>query len=233
MATRSKQRPARSRVAAKPAASPLRTARPAPAAGGSVAPRFFRRQSEWRAWLAQHHAARTELWVGFWRVATGKPGITWPQSVDEALCFGWIDGLRRGLDPESYMIRFTPRKAGSPWSRVNLARYAELNAAGLVHANGRAVRARWDDAKAAGYSHETPRSVLDDEAIALLRRNARAWRFWEAQIPSYRKVAGHWVTSAKREETRTAHLASLIDCCARGVAIPPIAKWVKVKPPGK
>src|SRR4029077_19453982 len=103
-----------------------------------VKPRFFATQPAWRKWLVANHAKANMFWVGFWRVGTGRPSITWPQSVDEALCFGWIDGLRRGIDTESYMIRFSPRKADSKWSRVNLKRYAELDAEGLVKPAGRA-----------------------------------------------------------------------------------------------
>jgi uncharacterized protein YdeI (YjbR/CyaY-like superfamily) len=169
--------------------------------------------------------------VGFWRVSTGKPCITWPQSVDEALCFGWIDGLRRGIDAESYMIRFSPRKADSKWSRVNLKRFAELDTQGLVKPAGRAARAKWDDTRKAGYSHETPKAELDAVSLAKLKANTRAWRFWQAQIPSYRKMVANWQASPKREETRVSRLATLIDCCARGVAIPPVAKWVKMKQP--
>ena len=183
----------------------------------------------WRGWLARHHRKRSELWVGFWRVATGRPSLTWPQSVDEALCFGWIDGLRRGLGAESYAIRFSPRKAGSLWSRVNLKRYAELDAQGLVRAAGRAARARWGVAQRAGYSYETPPRRPAASTLAALRADARAWRFWQAQIPSYRKMAANWVTGAKRADTRASRLATLVDCCARGKAIPPVAKWVKVK----
>jgi uncharacterized protein YdeI (YjbR/CyaY-like superfamily) len=128
--------------------------------------RFFRTQPLWRAWLERNHTRVSQLWVGFRRVGTGKPSITWPQSVDEALCFGWIDGLRRGLDAESYAIRFTPRKANSKWSRVNLKRFAELEAAGLVRAAGRAARAKWDDSRSSGYSHDTPTSVLDAARLA-------------------------------------------------------------------
>lgn len=235
------------RAAGKPRATsgaekPRQPARAVRAAGttrsatGSPLPtgvRFFATPKAFRAWLARHHSQQTMLWVGFWRVATGKASINWPQSVDEALCFGWIDGLRRGLDPESYAIRFTPRSAKSPWSRVNLKRFAELDSAGLVHAAGHAARAKWDErTQAAGYSHETPRSGLDAAGIAALQANTRAWAFWEAQTPSYRKVAGHWVVSAKREQTRVDRLATLVDCCARGKAIPPVAKWMKVKQPG-
>ena len=194
-------------------------------------PRFFTTQAAWRKWLAANHAKRNLLWVGFWRVATGKRCITWPQSVDEALCFGWIDGLRVGIDAEHYVIRFTPRKATSRWSNVNVKRYAELEAAGLVHAAGKAARAKWADGRRSGYSHDTPESKLEGAALAKLRANAKARRFWDAQTPSYRKMAGHWVVSAKRESTRAAHLATLIDCCARGVAIPPFAKYLKMKRP--
>ncbi len=221
--------------ATKPAMQPAKKRRtPGPlhvaGRGASPAPRFFATQVEWRAWLAKNHASQDALWVGFWRVSTGKPGITWPQSVDEALCFGWIDGLRRGLDEASYMIRFTPRKAGSKWSRVNLKRYGELLAKTKVHAAGRAARAKWkDDAKAA-YSHERGQIELDAAARARLRKNARAWAFWSAQIPSYRKMVAGWLANPKREATRAARLATLIECCDAGCAIPPVAKWVKMKP---
>jgi uncharacterized protein YdeI (YjbR/CyaY-like superfamily) len=196
-----------------------------------VKPRFFATQAAWRKWLAANHAKRETLWVGFWRVATGKPCITWPQSVDEALCFGWIDGLRRGIDAESYMIRFSPRKADSKWSQVNLKRFAELETQGLAKPAGRAARAKWADGARAGYSYETSRTELEPAALAKLRANAKAWRFWQAQVPSYRKMVANWQASPIREETRVSRLATLIDCCARGVAIPPVAKWVKVKQP--
>jgi len=195
--------------------------------------RYFRTQAMWRVWLERNHAQELQLWVGFWRVATGKPSITWPQSVDEALCFGWIDGRRRGLDAESYAIRFTPRKATSRWSRINLKRLAELDRAGLVHAAGHAARAKWDDKKTSGYSHENPRSELDAAGLAALRARPRAWRFWEAQTPSYRKVSGHWVVSAKQEATRARRLTSLVAACEAGKAIPPLAQWIKVKPPAR
>jgi hypothetical protein len=126
-----------------------------------VKPRFFATPAAWRKWLAANHARETTLWVGFWKVTCDRPSITWPQSVDQALCFGWIDGLRRGIDAESYMIRFSPRKPDSKWSRVNLKRFAELDAEGLVHAAGRAARAKWDDAGEAGYSHERGPVQLD------------------------------------------------------------------------
>jgi uncharacterized protein YdeI (YjbR/CyaY-like superfamily) len=199
-------------------------------AGDAPAPRFFATQAAWRAWLAKNHATRAFLWVGFWRVSTGKPSINWPQSVDEALCFGWIDGLRRGLDPASYMIRFTPRKSGSKWSRVNLKRYAELLAEKKVYAAGRAARAKWKEGAQAGYSHERGHVELNATAEARLRKIPRAWAFWSAQIPSYRKMVAGWLLNPKREETRASRLETLIECCENGRAIPPIAKWVKMNP---
>ena len=194
-------------------------------------PVFFASPQEFRRWLAKHHAKETELWVGYHKTKTGKPSLTWPQSVDQALCYGWIDGLRKSLGEEAYMIRFSPRKANSKWSRVNVKRYAELEAAGLVRAAGKAARAKWGDAKRSDYSYETSRTDLEPAALAKLKANARAWRVWQAQVPSYRKMVANWAASPKREETRASRLATLIDCCARGMAIPPVARWVKVKQP--
>jgi len=182
-------------------------------------PRFFATQAAWRKWLAANHAKAELLWVGFWKVTCGKPSITWPQSVDEALCFGWIDGLRKSLDAESYMIRFSPRKATSKWSRVNLKRFAELEAAGLVHATGRAARAKWDDAGEAGYSHERGPMELDAASAKRLRANAKAWAFWQAQIPSYRKMVAGWLLSPKREETRTKRIATTLAYLADGKSL--------------
>ena len=144
---------------------------------------------------------------------------------------GWIDGLRRGIDAGHYTIRFSPRKATSKWSRVNLKRFAELDAQGLVHDAGRAARAKWDDSGEAGYSHERGLMKLDAASAKKLRASAKAWRFWQAQIPSYRKMVAGWLRNPKREETRAARLATLIDCCKNGRAIPPVAKWVKMKRP--
>ena len=192
--------------------------------------RFFASQAAWRRWLAANHDKSTGLWVGFRRVATGKRSITWPQSVDEALCFGWIDGIRRGLDDESYAIRFSPRANSSRWSRLNLKRHAELEAQGHVHEAGTKARERWERANPAGHSNKTVRAGLDAPSLANLNRNSAARRFWEAQAPWYRTTAGHWVMSAKREETRAARLGTLIECCARGRAIPPL-RWARVKKP--
>jgi len=191
---------------------------------GIAAPRYFATPAAWRTWLERHHATSTELWVGFHKVATGKRSITWPQSVDEALCFGWIDGLRRSLGETSYAIRFTPRRSTSIWSRVNLRRFDELARAGLVHAAGRAAWARRSAARSGVYSFEQERAGLDAAAAQRLRADRRAWAWWSAQAPGYRRTAGHWVTSAKRGETRERRLATLVASCRKGRVIPPL-EW--------
>jgi uncharacterized protein YdeI (YjbR/CyaY-like superfamily) len=191
-----------------------------------VKPRFFATQAKWRAWLEKNHASAAELWVGFHKVHTGKPSINWPQSVDEALCFGWIDGLRRGLDESTYMIRFTPRRPGSGWSKVNLDRVAELTNLGLMREAGLAAFTR-RDAKRAGYtyaSHDTP---FDDATENNFRRQRAAWKFFQAQPPGYRRIVTHWVMSAKREETRAKRLAELIADSARGERLGRVTKYAK------
>jgi uncharacterized protein YdeI (YjbR/CyaY-like superfamily) len=191
-----------------------------------VKPRFFATQAKWRAWLEKNHASAAELWVGFHKVHTGKPSINWPQSVDEALCFGWIDGLRRGLGEDAYMIRFTPRRPGSAWSKVNLDRVAELTRLGLMREAGLAAHAR-RDAQRAGYtyaSHDTP---FDDAAEKTFRRERAAWKFFSAQPPGYRRIVTHWVMSAKREETRAKRLAELIADSARGERLGRVTKYTK------
>ena len=190
-----------------------------------------RTPTQWHAWLDKHHDACAEVWLVIYKAHTGQRTIAMSDAVDEALCFGWIDSLVKRLDEDRYAVKFTPRKANSKWSEINRKRYAELEAAGLVHAAGKAARAKWADGRRSGYSHDTPESKLDAAGLRALSANAKARRFWEAQTPSYRKIAGHWVVRAKREATRAAHLATLIDCCARGVAIPPFAKYLKVKRP--
>lgn len=183
----------------------------------SVAPTFFATPAAFRRWLAKHHASATELWVGFHRKATGRPSLTWPESVDEALCFGWIDGVRRSVGTEAYTIRFTPRKRGSTWSTVNTRRAGELIRAGRMQPAGlRAFEAR-DPAKSGIYSFERREAArLDEAAEARFRAHKEAWRFFEAQPPGYRKIAVHWVVSAKREETRARRLETLIADSAAG-----------------
>lgn len=171
-------------------------------------PMFFATPEELRAWFAAHAASEAELLVGYWKVATGRPSITWAQSVDEALCVGWIDGIRRSLGADAYVIRFTPRRKTSRWSAVNIRRVGELTAEGRMTPAGLAVfEARRDEE---GYSYETPSAVLPEEYEAVLRADEAAWAFWERQPPSYKKMAAHWVTSAKQEETRQRRLARVL-----------------------
>jgi uncharacterized protein YdeI (YjbR/CyaY-like superfamily) len=173
-------------------------------------PTFFATHEEFRAWLEAHHVTKTELLVGFHKKGTGRPSITWPESVDEALCYGWIDGVRKRLDDDRYTIRFTPRKPGSIWSAVNIQRVEVLTAQGLMRPAGlRAFLAR-DEERSRVYSYERAQAGLSAEDEVAIRANALAWTFFQAQPPSYRKTAAWWVVSAKREETRRKRLATLI-----------------------
>ena len=184
-------------------------------------PRFFATPARFRAWLRAHHSTQTELVVGFYKKGSGKPSITWPESVDEALCVGWIDGVRRSLGEEAYSIRFTPRKATSIWSAVNVARVAELERLGRMTPAGRRVFAARTAERTGVYSFErkTVAALAPKEAVKL-RANARAATFFAAQPPWYRRAAIHWVISAKREETRQRRLGTLIETTARGQRIP-------------
>lgn len=175
-------------------------------------PTFFATPEDFRAWLETHHETSRELLVGFYKKGTGKPSITWPESVDEALCFGWIDGIRRSLDAERYTIRFTPRKARSTWSAVNIGRVAELTARGRMHPAGlRAFAARVEE-KSGIYSYENQDSAaLDPAAEAHFRANIAAWDYFQARPASYRRAAIWWVISARQEATRAKRLATLIE----------------------
>lgn len=182
-----------------------------------VPPVFFASTEEFRAWLARHHATATELWVGFHKKHTRRPSLTWPESVDAALAFGWIDGVRKTLDADAYVIRFTPRKRGSIWSNVNIKKAEALIQAGLMHASGlRAFEAR-DEKKSGIYLFEQrqhPRLTAAEQKE--LRANAAAWTFFQAQPPGYRRLTMHWVISAKRPETRARRLGILIADSAAG-----------------
>jgi uncharacterized protein YdeI (YjbR/CyaY-like superfamily) len=181
-------------------------------------PTFFATPAEWRAWLQKHHATASELSVGFWKRDTGKPSLTWPQSVDEALCFGWIDGVRHRIDDEAYRIRFTPRKPGGIWSQVNIKRFAELKAEGRVTPAGQAA---YDIGKGRTniYPHERAAAEFTPEQIARFQTNPAAWAAFQAFPPSYRKVAVHRVITAKGEATRAKRLDILIDASARGLRL--------------
>lgn len=179
-------------------------------------PTYFATPVDFRVWLAANHATAGELWVGFYKKGSGRPSITWPESVDEALCYGWIDGLRKRLDDKRYVIRFTPRRRGSIWSEVNQRRVAELSAAGRMQPAGLAAYEARDDDKSRLYSYEARHQPLDPAYETEFRADVAAWAYWEAQPPHYRRGATHWVMSAKREETRRRRLAALIaDSAAR------------------
>ncbi len=182
---------------------------------------FFASAAEWRAWLEVNHGRACELWVGYYKVASGRPSMTWPESVDEALCFGWIDGVRQRIDEDRYRIRFSPRKAGSIWSVINLRRATELIDGKRMAPAGLKVFAARDQEKSERYSYERAQG-LAAEYQAKLAADKKAWKDFQSRPPWYRKAAGHWVMSAKREETREKRLATLIACCAAGRAIPPM-----------
>lgn len=186
-------------------------------------PRYFATPAAFRSWLEEHHASSSELEVGFSKRGSGKASITWPEAVDQALCFGWIDGVRHHVDGERYTIRFTPRGPRSKWSAINIARAKELTRAGAMHPNGtRAFEQR--DEKAAGYSYEQRRTAqFDAPAERAFRANRRAWAFFEAQAPSYRRVATWWVVSAKKDDTRRGRLAALIEESAHERRIGPLS----------
>ena len=185
-----------------------------PAASASK-PRFFASGAAFRAWLERHHARATGLLVGFHRKAGGGGGLTYPEALDAALCFGWIDGQRRGLG-EAYTIRFSPRRAGSIWSRVNIRHVERLRRAGLMAPAGLAAFKRRDPAKSGVYLFERPPVELARAELAEFRRNAKAWAFFEAQPPGWKRLMRAWVVSPKRAETRAFRLRALIEHSARG-----------------
>ena len=194
----------------------------------SVNPTFFATPAEFRAWLVAHHETERELWVGFYKKGSDKPSIIWPESVDEALCFGWIDGLRKSIDDDSYMIRFTPRKARSTWSAININRVAELTQLGRMHPAGLKAFAERVEDNSAIYSYEQRKlAELDAAAEQQFRANQAAWEFFQAQPPSYRNAANWWVVSAKQESTRQLRLARLIEDSQHGRTLPQLTRSKK------
>jgi uncharacterized protein YdeI (YjbR/CyaY-like superfamily) len=188
---------------------------------GTLEPVFFESPAAMGRWLAKNHRSAKELLVGFHKRHTGRPSLTWPESVDEALCFGWIDGVRRSLGAEGYTIRFTPRKAGSIWSAVNLKKVAALVKAGKMKPAGLAAFRARSAKKTAVYAYENRPKALDRESESRFRKNARAWTWFRAQAPWYRRTAAYWVMSAKKDETRERRLAILIASSAKGEKAPP------------
>ena len=172
---------------------------------------FFASPDELRAWFEEHHAEADELWVGYHRKATGRPTITWPQAVDEALCVGWIDGVRYRLDEERHAQRFTPRRKGSIWSAVNTKRAQELIDEGRVGPAGRRAFEARSEERTAVYSYERATAALSDDLQRRFEADAAAWAFWQVQPPSYRRAITHWVSSAKREETRERRFLKLLE----------------------
>ena len=181
---------------------------------------FFATLAAWRDWLEKHHDQHTELLVGFYKKDSGKPSITWPESVDGALCFGWIDGVRRRIDELSYTIRFTPRRPVSTWSAVNIRRVEELIKQGLMHPAGMKMFEARREERSRIYSFEQERVGFESGPERQFKANRIAWKFFQSQNPSYRRVATWWVVSAKREETRQRRLAALIEFSERGELLP-------------
>lgn len=175
-------------------------------------PTFFKTPDAFRQWLSKYHLSKTELLVGFYKVGSGKPSMSWPQSVDQALCFGWIDGVRKGVDDVSYTIRFTPRKKGSIWSNVNINRAKELIETGLMQPAGLQAYEVRCEKKSGIYSHEQGGVELVEPYQSLLKKKKSAWDFFHAQPASYRKAVCWWIMNAKQEPTRIRRLELLITC---------------------
>jgi uncharacterized protein YdeI (YjbR/CyaY-like superfamily) len=193
-------------------------------------PQFFASPSAWRAWLEKNHAHTSELWVGFYKRASGRPSITWPESVDGALCFGWIDGVRKSIDDLSYKIRFTPRKSRSIWSAINIKRATELSKLGLMHSAGLAAFEKRAGDRSVIYAYEQRKTAKLPPAFEKqFRSRPGAWEFFQSQAPWYQRTSTWWVISAKREETRVKRLASLIDHSAKKNPIPSLDRTLLTK----
>ncbi|MEX1045965.1 MAG: YdeI/OmpD-associated family protein [Actinomycetota bacterium] len=188
-------------------------------------PKFFAKPEKFREWLKVHHKTESELWVGFHKKDSGKPSMTWPEAVEEALCFGWIDGVRRSYSASSYVNRFTPRRAGSNWSKINIAKAEELIRNRKMRAAGRTAFEARSEAKAGVYSFEREREpAFSASQQRAFKADRKAWEFFRAQPPWYRRAATWWVISAKREETRERRLAQLIRDSRAGRTIQPLTR---------
>jgi len=189
----------------------------------SPSPRHFRTAAAFGAWLEKNHATASELLVGFHRKETGKGGMSYGEALDEALCWGWIDGVRRKVDADSYSIRFSPRKPQSKWSKVNLEHYARLEAEDRIRPPGAEAYARFDPEKHTPYSFEARATELSPELARAFRAHRAAWDFFQAQPPGYRRTATWWVMSAKRDETRRRRLDELIEVSADEIRLPQVS----------
>lgn len=177
---------------------------------------FFANELEFRAWLEAHHSSETELIVGYYKVGSKKPSMSWSQSVDQALCFGWIDGVRRTIDDESYCIRFTPRRKNSIWSSINIQKMEVLIAQGLMRPEGLNAYAFRTEEKSSIYSHEKAPEKFSPEFLALFQENAPAWTYFSTQAASYQKVMVHWIMTAKQSKTQMTRLLKTIETSAQG-----------------
>jgi len=198
-----------------------------------VKPAFFDSSAAFRRWLEEHHDSTRELLLGFYKRGARKSGITYREALDEALCFGWIDGVRKAIDDEKWTIRFTPRKPRSIWSVVNTKRAHELIAGGAMRPPGLAAFEQRDEQRTQLYSYEAQSRPLDESYARRLRANEKAFRFFEAQPPSYQRIASWYVMSAKQEGTRQRRLASLIASSARGERIGQVTYKPKERPAAK
>ena len=189
-----------------------------------IKPTFFSQASEFRNWLQSHHKREKVLWVGYYKKGTGLPSMTWPESVDQALCYGWIDGIRKRIDDISYMIRFTPRKPDSHWSTVNIGRVKELSQKKLMKPAGEAAFKKRKKENTARAAYEQKNVTLDPSYEKQLKENRKAWSYFSSSPPSYQNPCMWWIMSAKRESTRIRRLGVLIDSCEKGEKIPPF-RW--------
>ena len=182
-----------------------------------TAPTFFDNADAFRIWLTANSVSMGELLVGFRKVGSGLPSISWPESVSEALCFGWIDGVRKRIDDTSYSIRFTPRKPTSIWSAVNIRKVEELRAQGRMMPSGEMAFGHRNEQKSVVYAYEQPLTAeLSTAERGVFKRQKAAWAFFDSTPPSYKKTMLHWVTTARKPETRAARLKTLVNACAAG-----------------
>jgi uncharacterized protein YdeI (YjbR/CyaY-like superfamily) len=186
----------------------------------SKKPTFFRSASDFRRWLERHHDSDDELWVGYYKKDSGRPSITWHESVEEAICYGWIDGIRKSVDDISYKIRFTPRRSGSVWSKINI-RLARMSIKeGRMQPPGLKAFQAHRENKSGIYSYDQRRAQLEEPYNRMLKKNRAAWDYFQAKPPSYRKAICWWIISAKKEETRLRRLEKLIKYSERGQTLP-------------
>lgn len=186
---------------------------------------FLSTAEDFRAWLEKNHATVPELWIGFHKTATKRPGLRYAEALDQALCYGWIDGVRKRLDDKRFTIRFTPRKPKSRWSQVNIGKVQALIKSGLMRPPGLAAFSARQPTESAGYSYETRPRTLPAAYSRPFRTHPKAWAFFQAQPPWYQRTASWWVVSAKKEETRQRRLLALIDLSARSRYIAELERW--------